>query len=210
MKTLKTFGQVIRESRLEKHFTLDDLETATKIRRNFLVAIEKENWGVLPEYPVLQGFVRSIGHALDTDENKLVAFLRRDYPPKQLPVNPKPDIEKKVRWSPRLTFVLGVLAIMLVVVGYLVYQYSVFVSPPNLVVDNPPDNFVTPELKVTVSGKTSSDATVTVNSQPFVVESDGKFAGEIEITPETNSLEIKATSRAGRASTLTRKIQFQQ
>lgn len=207
---MKTFGQVIRESRLEKHFTLDDLETATKIRRSFLVAIEKENWSILPEYPVVQGFVRSIGHALDVDENKLVAFLRRDYPPQQLPVNPKPDIKKKVEWNPRHSFLAGVLLVLLVVVGYLVYQYSVFVSPPNLVVENPPNNFQTQELKVTVSGKTSSDATVSVNSQPFVVESDGKFLGSIEVTPETSTIEIVATSRAGRATTITRKIQFQQ
>lgn len=203
---MKSFGQIVSEERINKKLTLDTLSQITKIKREFLVAIEREKWDTLPDYPVLQGFVKSIGHALDVDENKLVAFLRRDYPPKALPVSPKPDVGDKFKWTPRMTFVVGVLALILVVSGYLFYQYNRFVSPPNLTVDSPSENSVVKEAKLKVSGSTSSDATVIVNNQPFLVDEKGKFEGEIEISNSTHEVEVKSTSRADKETKIIRKI----
>lgn len=203
---MKSVGEIIKETRQEKGFTIDDLARETKIKRHFLLAIEKGLWSKLPEYPVLQGFIRLIGHALDFDEYKLVAVLRRDYPPKQLRVNPRPDVGDKFRWSPRLTFFIGVLIIILIVAGYLVFQYYRFVSPPTLTLDFPPDGFVATEITLRVSGNTSQDATVVVNNQPIVVDENGAFSGEIKITAETSEIEVKSTSRAGKETTIRRSI----
>lgn len=207
---MKSFGQVIKEERIKKNLSLDELEKSTKIKRQFLIGIERESWDSLPDYPVLQGFIRSIGHALDFDENKLVAILRRDYPPKPLYVNPKPDVGDKFKWTPKLSFALGVLVLVLLVVGYLAYQYSKFVSPPSLAVDFPPDGYVALETKLEVSGTTSPDATILVNNQPFVVDENGKFEGVIEITDKTNEIEIKATARSGKDTKIVRKISKKQ
>src|SRR5690554_5654975 len=96
-----TIGEFIRKKRLEAHLTLDDLENKTKIKKDFLKAIEKENWKSLPEYPVLRGFVKSIAAALDIEKDKAVAFLRRDYPPTEISINPKKtEVKERFRWSP--------------------------------------------------------------------------------------------------------------
>src|SRR3990172_1081627 len=104
---MKTIGQVIKESRAKKKLSKKKLEEITKIKESFIDAIEKENWDKLPEYPVLQGFVTSIAKTLKIDTNTVSALLRRDYPPKKLEINPKPDVSEKFSWSPRLTFILG-------------------------------------------------------------------------------------------------------
>lgn len=203
---MKTFGQVIKEVRKNHGLTLTDLERETKIKRNFLEALEKQKWDKLPNYPVVAGFVRSIGHVLDVDDNKLIAFLRRDYPPKALPINPKPDIKEKFTWGPKLTFALGVLAVVLIVSGYLTYQYVEFVNPPKLTIDNPRESIVIEKAMVYVSGSTAADATVKVNNQPLVVDEEGKFEGTIDITPETGEIVVTARSRAGKETTVRRKI----
>ena len=203
---MKSFGEVIKETRLEHKFTLEDLEQTTKIKKEFLRAIESQRWDKLPDYPVLQGFVRLIGHSLDTDEKKLVAFLRRDYPPKQLRVSPRPDISNKVNWKPKLVVFLGAAASAIVVVGYLVYQYYSFVSPPALSIDFPPDGYEVHEKSLSIKGKTSQDATVSVNNQPFIVDPDGAFSGTIGVAPETKELDIVAKSRAGKETTVKRNI----
>lgn len=204
---MKSLGQVIKEARLSKNFSVSQLSESTKIKSSFLEAIEKNRWASLPEFPVLQGFIRSIGHTLDVDENKLVAVLRRDYPPKHLPINPKPDVKSKFTWGPRLTFVLGTLLVLFLIAGYLVYQYFMFVSPPHLEISKPIDSEVVKDFEIEVSGKTTQDATIKVNSQPFVVDPEGNFSGQIEITGETREIEVVATSRAGRETTIRRKIQ---
>ena len=204
---MKSFGEVIRQARLERKITLSSLEKITKIKKEYLHAIEKQRWDKLPDYPVLQGFVRLIGHSLDVDEKKLVAFLRRDYPPKQLRVSPKPDISDKVSWMPRVTIFLGGLVVMAVVIAYLVYQYYSFVSPPTLTVDFPPDGFVVKgKISLEVRGETTQDATVSVNNQPFIVNQDGSFSGTIGVGPETKELDIVAKSRAGKETEIKRSI----
>ncbi|OGM05734.1 hypothetical protein A2125_00605 [Candidatus Woesebacteria bacterium GWB1_43_5] len=203
---MKSVGQIIKETRRQKNLSIDDLEGETKIKRQFLLAIETLKWDKLPEYPVLQGFIRLIGHALDLDEYKLVAVLRRDYQPKRLHIIPRPDIADKFRWSPKLTFFIGVSIVVMTVFGYLVYQYFRFISPPTLVVNFPPEGYVAKEAVLQISGKTSQDSTIKINNQPIVVDPEGKFSGEIEITAETGIIEIKSTSRAGKEAVINRKI----
>lgn len=204
---MKSLGSIIKDTRLKKEMSLEMLEDATKIKKQFLSAIETQKWESLPDYPVLQGFVRLIGHALDIDENKLIAFLRRDYPPKQLRVSPKPDLVEKWKWTPRLTFVFGALFVFLILAGYLVYQYINFVRPPRLIITAPEENAKVIDNFIVVSGETADDAVVRVNNQPFVVDANGHFSGEIEVSKDTSEIEVKATSRTGKETLIRRRIE---
>jgi len=132
--------------------------------------------------------------------------LRRDYPPKVLPVNPKPDVSRIFTWTPRLTFILGIAIVALVILGYLSFQYSNFVRPPKLFVERPLEEEVVKEEKLTVFGRTDPDATVKVNNQPVLVADDGTFEVEIEIFEGTEEIVIKAVSRSGKETVVQRKI----
>ena len=203
---MKTIGIFIKEARIKKRFSQEKIAEETKIKKEFIVSIEKEDWEALPEYPVVIGFVKQITKYLKLDERQAVAFLRRDYPPRVLPVNPKPDVAKKFTWSPKLTFVVGIAAIAIAVLGYLAFQYSNFVSPPKLTVNQPQEEQVVKENKLIVSGKTDQDATMKINNQPILVEEDGSFKAEIEIFEGTEEIVVKAVSRSGKETVIRRKI----
>lgn len=203
---MKTIGQLLKETRIAKRYSLIKVENKTRIKKDFVEAIEREDWASLPEFPVVVGFVKSISGALDISTRQAVALLRRDYPPRPLPINPKPDIGSKFFWSPKLTFLAGVGIILVLILGYLGFQYMKFISPPSLEIDTPKENQVVATSKLDVSGKTDSDATVTVNNQPALVEDDGKFQTQIEIIEGTGEIIVKATSRSGRETTAKRKI----
>lgn len=76
-----SIGNYLKEARLKKKYSLAHVEGITKIKREFLEAIESQEWNKLPAFPVVSGFVKSIAKSLDLDEIQVVAFLRRDYPP---------------------------------------------------------------------------------------------------------------------------------
>src|SRR4030042_4994615 len=187
---MKTIGLIIKEARARRKFSLSKLEKEIKIKKNFLQAIEKEEWGKLPDFAVVAGFVKNISKALNLDEEKSVAVLRRDYPPKVLAVNPKPDISDSFVWSPKLTFLVGIIVVIMLVLGYLAFQYFRFISPPSLAVTEPKQNQVVSEKLLVVSAKTDTDATVKVNNQPAIVDADGKFATTIEINDKTTEIEV--------------------
>ena len=201
-----TIGKLIKETRVQKRYSLKKVEGETKIKREFIWAIEKEDWKNLPEFPVVTGFVKNLASYLGINEKKALAILRRDYPPTEVPINPKPDVEQKLIWSPRLTFLIGIGLVLIVILGYLGFQYQGFIRPPSLIVNDPRAGEVINKREIRVSGRTDTDATITANSQPILVNEDGDFEGTIGIFEETFEVIIKATSRSGKESTVRRKI----
>lgn len=203
---MDTIGTVIKNARIRKRFSHLRLEKETKIKKEFIKAIEEENWDKLPELTVVKGFVRNIASTLKINEKRAFALLRRDYPPKKATPSPKWQVFEEFVWSPRLTFFLGVFFVIVTVLGYLSFQYAKFVSPPTLNVFEPKESEVVTTNIIRVSGTTDSDAIIRVNNQPVIVDADGKFSEEIEVSQETGEILVKAVSRAGKETVLRRKI----
>lgn len=205
---MKTIGYYLKQVRLARKLTIAALSRKTHIKNEFLRALEAENWAALPEYPVVLGFIKSIAGFLDIDEQKTIALLRRDYPPEKVSkLAPKPDIKKEFAWSPKLTFFLGIFAIVLLIVGYLGVQYFQFTRPPQLDVTDPVENQVIVTRSYVVKGQTEKDASVKVNNQPVVVKEDGSFETEIELNETTKVIYVEAISRSGKKSEISRLIE---
>jgi cytoskeletal protein RodZ len=204
---MKGIGEIIKEARTRKKISFAKLASITRIRKEFIEALEKENWEVLPEYPVVTGFIKNVARALGINVNTAVATLRRDYPRRELRINPKPDVSKEFVWSPKLTFLAGIVAVFLGVFGYLIVQYISFVSPPKLIVDVPEEGQVVTAKNVKVEGNTNPEATLKINNQPVLLNEDGHFSTDIEVFGGTKEVTVVAKSRSGKESTVTRKIE---
>ncbi len=195
-----TVGQILKQERLKKNLSLSSLSKKTKIRKEFIQKIENENWQELPEFPIVSGFVKNIANFLELSPENLNAVLRRDYPPKRLPINPKPDIDNKFVWSPKLTFVISISFVVLLVLGYLGYEYKKFISPPDVTITSPKENQLVQNTSVKIEGKTTTDVTLTVNNQPVIIDQNGEFVTELAITKETKTLNFKVVSRSGKVT----------
>ena len=178
---MKSIGDVIKNARAKKKYSREKLEKETKIKRGFIEAIEREDWKNLPERPVVAGFVKNIAQVLGIDRKQVVARFRRDYPTKELVVNPKPDAINRFRWSPRLTFITAIVVVVFLILSYLGIQYYHFVTPPKLEVYEPLQEQIVTGIELKVSGITDPESSVLVNNQPALVEENGKFTVEIEI-----------------------------
>ena len=203
---MKTIGSLLKDARVKKRFSLARLEAETKIKKDFIKAVEEENWQVLPDYSVVVGFVKNIANYLGLKERSAVALLRRDYPPQKLSINPKPDVSKQFVWSPKLTFLVGVGIVIAVILGYLGFQYTGFISPPALTLNQPQEGQVVGNPKVIVSGKTNPEATVKANNQLILVNEDGSFTAEVEIFKGTLEIVVTSTSRSGKETVVRRNI----
>jgi cytoskeletal protein RodZ len=197
---MNTIGQILKASRVEQNIPLSLLENSTKIKKDFIIKIENEDWDNLPEFPVVSGFVKNIASALGLSVNNINAVLRRDYPPKKLRINPKPDIQNKFMWSPKLTFGVGISVLVLIVLSYLGFEYKKFMTAPDLGIIKPIENEVILKNSVKIEGKTTTDVSLTVNNQPITLDQDGGFLTEIDIAKDTKSLIFKAVSRSGKVT----------
>lgn len=123
-----SFGDKLRREREMRGVTLDEIAESTKIRRSHLEALEKEDFRDLPGGVFNKGFVRAYARYIGIDEDQAVA----DYaevsnevaPPEDqfpLEVHEKPDRELNPR-SSQLPVIASVVALVLVVAGYVVYR----------------------------------------------------------------------------------------
>jgi len=203
---MNTIGQILKEARVKKKISLVKLENLTKIKRDFILKLEKNDWDNLPEFPVVSGFVKNLANVLGISPDTANAILKRDYPPKKLAINPKPDVGGKFSWSPKLTFAIGIGILLVLVLGYLGVEYTKFIKPPELIISKPTENEQILQDKVKIEGKTTTDAILTVNNQPVILDQDGKFVTEIEITKDTKELKFISISRSGKKTEIIRKI----
>lgn len=203
---MNTIGQILRNARLKKGISLIKLENLTKIKREFILKLEKNDWENLPELPVVSGFVKNIASSLGISTSNANAILRRDYPPKKLAINPKPDVSSKFIWSPKLTFAVGISTLLFLVLGYLGFEYMKFIKPPKLNITSPKENEQILQTNVKIEGKTTTDAILTVNNQPIILDQDGKFSSVIEINKDTKELKFVSISRSGKKTEIIRKI----
>lgn len=197
---MQTVGQILKQKRSEMKISLVELEKRTKIKKEFIQKIENEDWNNLPEFPIVSGFVKNIANYLELSSSNVNAILRRDYPPKSLSISPKPDIDNKFIWSPKLTFVISISFVVLLVLGYLGYEYKKFISPPDITITSPKENQLVQNTSVKIEGKTTTDVTLSVNNQPVIIDQNGEFITELAITKETKILNFKVISRSGKVT----------
>ena len=68
-------GETLRRARLSKNVTFEDAERVTRIRREYLEALEKEDFGRLPAPVYARGFLRSYAGYLGLDPGQLMPFF---------------------------------------------------------------------------------------------------------------------------------------
>lgn len=114
---MTTVGERLRAAREARGLTLEDVEAATKIRAEYLDALEHNNVAALPNPVVARGFLRNYARFLDLDPEPLVAELLGDASP-TAPVPPIRALNEPLRRSPvPLNSVLSALFVIFLIAG---------------------------------------------------------------------------------------------
>jgi cytoskeleton protein RodZ len=69
-------GQVLEKARKERGLTLDEVEHATKIRKRYLIGLERDDYGALPDAVYAQGFLKTYANYLGLDGEELSRELK--------------------------------------------------------------------------------------------------------------------------------------
>lgn len=205
-------GQKLEEERLKKGLSLDKVAKATKIRAEFLAAIEKGDYQKIPLGAYAQGFVRNYAEFLGLPTREVLALFRREYDqervfkvlPEGLSVSSSdfPVHKLKLRQLPVIIIVVFVLLL-----GYIGFQYRYAVFSPPLDIYLPKENSVTTFRTVTISGKTDPNATLFTNDLPVSIGSDGTFKKSIDVFPGKNTITIKVLNRFGKETVVIRNVE---
>ena len=81
--------------------------------------------------------------------------------------------------------------------------FTIDTIPPTLTLENPADGLITNKSTLVVSGKTDD---VTSKPVTVAVNSDGTFSKEITLVNGSNTITVVAKDKAGKTTTVTRKV----
>ena len=71
-------GEILKKQRLKKKLTLEQAEKDLRIRKKYLEKIENNNWDFASKIYIM-GILKNYARYLELDENKILAFFRREY-----------------------------------------------------------------------------------------------------------------------------------
>lgn len=75
---MEELGTLMREARLARNLTLDDVSRATKIPKSTLAQLEASELGALPAAVFVRGFIRAYARVVGTDPNPLVRLFEAE------------------------------------------------------------------------------------------------------------------------------------
>lgn len=208
---MRAVGQILKEERERKFYTLDEIEKTTKIRKELLIALEADEYSKLPPPTFVQGFIKNYAKFLGLDPDKMVAIFRREFsdrknPPKVLDSFANPINKKRFKLTPaRIIFSL-VLTLLAVFFLYLWFELRFLSGPPFLEVIEPSDQLQAQSEVVRVVGKTSPEAKVDINNQQVTVDEAGNFEQELTLTESVTTISVTSTSKSGQTSEETRTV----
>ncbi|GAB6931427.1 helix-turn-helix domain-containing protein [Paenibacillus sp. JCM 10914] len=108
---MSELGQQLREARLQKGMSLDDVQEMTKIRKRYLEAIEAGDYKVLPGSFYVRAFIKTYAEAVGIDPEELLEGHKQDVPKNEPEATMEPVIQKRasrpaaernMKWLPTL------------------------------------------------------------------------------------------------------------
>ncbi len=200
-----TIGEILLREREEKNLTLEEIEKKTKIRKKNLEAVEKSDWKKFPSKTYIIGIIKTYGKFLSLNEDKLIAFFRRQYE-KNEEIKFKERVNKThLTPETKKIFKISVCFILLIFSLYFGHQLVVYFSPPKVEIISPKETVFKRESKIKLIGKTEKEAIITVNGERAYQNKDNVFEITIPLFKQRNEVVIEVIGANGR-KTIIKKI----
>ncbi len=201
-------GSELQARREELGYSLHKVEVATKIRGRYLRAIEASDFVNLPNDVYSRGFVRQYAQYLGLPGVHIAKRYQEERGGTQKPtkqVRPR-AVALRLGATSRWAASLAVLAILALIIGYLLWQFSSLTSAPKLDLTSPTQDLVVDSASITVKGSTDPGADIFLNDVVLPSDIDGSFSTTLALQPGINEVRVRAKNKLGKETRVTHNI----
>lgn len=204
----ESLGEELRMARNEMKYTIDEVSKKTQIRKEYLLALESEDFNLLPSGLYGKNYLKKYATFLKFDTKKITSFIKQlefEY----LTENPfsKKVIDKRnLLIFPKIFRNIFVSLAVLACFLYLIFYFKNIIVAPYLEITNPTQNLMISETSISIDGKTEPGAEVFINEEALLIDESGNFSKIINLKKGMNTIEIKANKKYSRDKVEIRQI----
>ncbi len=208
----ETFGEKLYKARKKRGLSLKEIEKKTKIRACYLAALEEGDYDSLPPDVYIQGFLRNYAKFLNVEYKKLLKLYKRERGIKEnikkvkSPSIPRPISSPSFVITPKTFLIIFLILGLVLILGYIWFQFNAFASPPSLEIEEPADNITVKTSTITIQGKTEATAELQINKQPINIDAEGRFKTIISLQNGVNYIEIISKNKMDKQRVVNRTI----
>lgn len=185
---------LLKNTRLDKEWELIDISKKIKVPVKYLEAIENEQINCFPQEPYCSLIIKDYADFLGLKGTDVLALFRRDFEQKR---KSKTVSKNSVSFTPKFTFMVSLIAVVILFSVYLISEYYKFHQPPKLKV-NWPLEITLSSSTFDVTGITDPESTIRINDDLILINSDGTFEKKISLSPGDNKVIVESTSPNGK------------
>ena len=122
---MESVGKRLRESREQNNYSIEQVARDTHISKQYLLALEEENFSIIPGETYITGFLRNYSEHLSLNPDEIINLYKSLKIQEQpLPINEL--LQTKSRWLPVKSILLILLILLLIggagLTGYLMFS----------------------------------------------------------------------------------------
>jgi len=204
----ESLGEKLRQARRLKNLQIEEAAQLTKIRVDYLMALEEERFDRLPAGLYGKNFLKEYASFLGLDAKMIMQDWEHEltYVQKDDPFAQKIVKKNKFVIFPRIIRNLIICLAVATCFIYLTVYFKQITTPPDLTISEPADNLITTSSSFTIRGITEKEAEVTINGELVLSNSGGEFYQPINLKKGQNNITVKAKKKYSRENTITRQI----
>ncbi|MDD5567091.1 MAG: helix-turn-helix domain-containing protein [Patescibacteria group bacterium] len=209
-----TLGERLAAVRTEAGISLEQAAEDTRIQINYLAALEKSAYHLLPSEVYTRSFLKKYADFLELNPASVIRLYEKEITLLEKSQRPTSRlVQVSLNLSRRYFLILPKLfrrlllgAIIIACFSYLGYiLYDAF-SAPELVIWEPNDNLITTDRSLEVAGRVESDALLRINNQEIFSDQNGEFREVVNLQDGLNVIEIEARKKRGPATVIQRRV----
>ncbi|MFA5248440.1 MAG: helix-turn-helix domain-containing protein [Patescibacteria group bacterium] len=188
---------------------LADAAIKLNIKPEYLEALEKGRYDLLPGGIYEKIFLKKYSSFLGLE----FVAVEKEYAEERLWVSSNKDVftKKKIEKKnflamPKILKNIFLAIGFLVLLSYLIFCLKTSLSAPKIKIFFPPNNLVTVEKSLEISGSASEKTQVSINGKQILKDDSGTFKEVVELKIGLNAITISARNKYGREQIIKKQI----
>jgi len=207
-----SLGEMLQLKRKEKNNSFEQVSKITKIKVDYLQALENGDYDHLPDGVYGKNFLKQYCVFLGLRYRRLLPIYEKE----RAAVSGDVDLKKifcHQRAPKRYFFLLpkffrSIILVVVILSGffYIGYRIKGIIAPPDLEVFFPPQNYITEKNTIEIYGHLEEDSFLFINDLPVIAQTTGDFREPINLKTGMNTISIKAQKKYSKNTVIVRQV----